>query len=158
MATRSKARKPVKKVAKKQLAPLKRKCTKCGINRLVKFYATPSARVCDKCKKLTRSASGRKSHLGATYEITAEEYQTMLKRRDGRCWMCDSKRPYNLQVDHDHAVVEFVGIRGSIRGLLCKRCNKLLRDAGDSIMLFSKAIEYLKDGKRMTKRILDPDS
>jgi len=145
---------PVKKPQPKSAVERKR-CSKCGLNRMIKFYA-PNARVCDPCKKKGRRATGRKSHLETRYDITPAEYKKLLERHGNRCWICDGLRPYNLQVDHDHDAEERVGTRLSIRGLLCKRCNKLLRDCGDSIMILSKAIDYLKNGKRMVRLVIDP--
>ncbi len=55
--------------------------------------------------------------------------------------MCHGLRPYRLHVDHDHAIVD---PREAVRGLLCRRCNKLLRDVNDDISLLENAIRYLQ--------------
>lgn len=51
--------------------------------------------------------------------------------------MCRGVRNYRLNVDHDHKT-------GLTRGLLCRRCNKLLRDARDDIEVFRGGIRYLQ--------------
>jgi len=68
----------------------------------------------------------------------------MEAQQDGRCAVCGEKRGYRLNVDHDHKVEKEEGVRTSVRGLLCRRCNKLLRDCRDSIPLLRKLIKYLQ--------------
>ena len=62
----------------------------------------------------------------------------MLAEQNGVCWICGGKSgKKRLAVDHDHKT-------GEVRGLLCKRCNRMLgyyRDAADT---FEKAAVYLR--------------
>ena len=49
-----------------------------------------------------------------------------------------------LSVDHDHRhCAGKVGCPDCVRGMLCHRCNNLLRLAGDDINVLRAAIEYL---------------
>lgn len=52
------------------------------------------------------------------YNLTVEAYTLMLKEQQGVCKICKQLNPSNrrLAVDHDHKT-------GSVRGLLCNRCN-----------------------------------
>lgn len=58
------------------------------------------------------------------YGITLEDYNEMHEDRDGRCDICGTNNPGNarlgfLSVDHCH-------VTGTVRGLLCLRCNSSL--------------------------------
>ena len=56
------------------------------------------------------------------YGITWAERQTIWKKQQGRCAICDKHERHfknRLSVDHDHR-------DGRVRGLLCFRCNKFL--------------------------------
>ena len=96
----------------------------------------------------------RKSWLKRMYNITPEQYDEMLKRQNGTCAIC--KRPESkfsvkgavmaLAVDHDHAA-------GTIRGLLCFRCNRFFVGIGnednikllrESISTMERAIKYIE--------------
>lgn len=65
--------------------------------------------------------------LKREYGITLADYNTLLRRQAHRCAIC--RRPETvkyrngqvkrLAVDHDH-------VTGSVRGLLCHRCNVLV--------------------------------
>lgn len=120
-----------------------RTCARCGANRALRFY-TPRGRVCATCKKSGSRQAARRQHLQETYGITLEEYEAILARQGGRCAICKGTRNYNLHVDHDHKRERVDGVRASVRGLLCKPCNKrLLPAAKDSTQILRSAIEYL---------------
>lgn len=129
-------------MAKPSVAPRpapRRACTQCGIKRTEDQYTGPRGRTCAKCLKANRRAQARAQHV-KQYGITIEEYAELAK--DG-CQACGGQRPYNLQIDHDHDIAAEYGMRASIRGALCKRCNKLLRDAHDSPELLDNLKNYL---------------
>ena len=60
----------------------------------------------------------------------------MLEYQGGVCAICHDDRSYNLNVDHDHE-------GGMVRGLLCRRCNRILMYATDRRDIFLRAAEYL---------------
>lgn len=123
-----------------------RQCSKCGSKRLLKFYKTPRSRVCTKCQRGRVSVASRAVRLKETYDITEDEYKALLEAQGGACAICGGRRAYNLDVDHDHALEDVVGVRASIRGLLCKQCNRrILRAVRDRIDILEAAIRYLKD-------------
>ena len=128
-----------------------RKCARCGTNRQLRFYVGTRGRVCSTCrKKKTRSAS-RAKRLLDTYGITSEEYDLLLQAQGGACAGCREKRSYNLSVDHDHQVeanlrpmyADATAARMSVRGLLCRRCNKVLRDVRDNDATLDALADYL---------------
>jgi hypothetical protein len=87
-----------------------------------------------------KAAAQRKMRYG----LTAEAFQAMLKKQEGKCAICGSANKTSqggklrqLAVDHDEA-------RQLVRGLLCHHCNlgigHLLHDPN----LLRKAIAYLE--------------
>ena len=82
-----------------------------------------------------------KSHkLSKSYGISLDEYCSMLDSQGGVCAICKEKckSGRRLSVDHDHRT-------GSIRGLLCSRCNTAIGLLRDNIDLFFRSIDYLVD-------------
>lgn len=136
-----------------------RVCVTCTKNRSVAKFFTPRGTVCSICRKATARRNARKAHLAKTYGITPEEYDAL----GDVCHVCGGKRPYNLHVDHDHALEQAyvdlgvpkpLATRYSIRGLACKRDNKLLRDLRDNAVLIQQLLDYLSDPP--ARRILEP--
>jgi Recombination endonuclease VII len=72
----------------------------------------------------------------------------LLAQQGGVCAICgvpyEDKPGSRLAIDHDHR--HCAGVRGCpvcIRGLLCNRCNNLLRLSKEDIDILAKAIGYL---------------
>lgn len=95
------------------------------IKALARYHALPEERKAAYNRSFTKKANGIK----AKYNITADEYDTMLLAQGGVCAIC-LKPPTGrrrLSVDHDHACCDTEKSCGQcIRGLLCVRCNALL--------------------------------
>jgi hypothetical protein len=74
-------------------------------------------------KRRRKAMSDRKYRLKKLYGLTVEQYDEMLKRQGGVCYICHRrpKRNRKLAVDHDHKH------KGrpidAVRGLLCTNCN-----------------------------------
>lgn len=127
------------------MAEKRRQCTNCLKNRAERFYTSARAGQCVTCARKKGALRTRGQRLVDTYDITEAEYKELYEAQGGCCAICGGHRSYNLDVDHDHALVPLVGVRGSVRGLLCKTCNRrLLRAARDSIEILYAAIDYLK--------------
>jgi hypothetical protein len=147
-----------------------RVCKKCGRNRDAKFYVGTRGRTCATCRKGRTRLASRDTRLAETYGITEKDYQAILAAQDGRCAICRKAYRYNLDVDHWHALEKdlvnqgyepILAKRMSIRGLLCKRCNRrMLPAAGDSSEILMRAAAYC-DGDvqgislRLTQFVLD---
>lgn len=74
------------------------------------------------------------------YGISLEAYERMFREQNGGCKICgrqnlDGKR---LSIDHDHNT-------GTVRGLLCIKCNSGIGYFRDDPNLMNRAIQYLKD-------------
>lgn len=111
-------------------------------------YPGPRCATCHRMVQNPRADARHDSYVVKTYELLPGEYQLMLKAQNGKCAICPAPLKYTKRryaVDHDHAVEKILGIRWSIRGLLCKRHNNLLRDVRDSIETLQAAIDYLKN-------------
>lgn len=115
----------------------RRPCDQCERNRAERFFAGPRARKCADCLKANRSAATHARRVLVTYGLTVEQYEALLAHQDGACAICCGTRRYRLNVDHDHAT-------GLVRGLLCRRCNKLLRDARDNHLVLAAASRFLQ--------------
>lgn len=84
----------------------------------------------------------RKNKYKLKYGITIQDYESLLKKQNNRCKICDTpiselKRKH-LDVDHNH-------ITGKVRGLLCNNCNRGIGYFKDNINILRKVINYLKD-------------
>lgn len=90
---------------------------------------------CKPCKSL--DAYSRR--LMRTFEMTLEQYETLLAAQGGGCAICEATpRSKRLAVDHDHQT-------GLIRGLLCERCNhQVLGAAKEDVNVLKRAIRYLE--------------
>lgn len=79
----------------------------------------------------------KNADLKRKYDISLEDYKTMMESQDGKCAICTKKHD-SLHVDHDHST-------GKIRGLLCQTCNMALGLMKDNITSLLKAVEYLSE-------------
>ena len=74
--------------------------------------------------------------------------EAILASQNGGCAIChvlyEDVPGRRLAMDHDHA--HCPGDKGCpdcVRGMLCNRCNNLLRLSGDDTALLAEAISYL---------------
>lgn len=84
--------------------------------------------------------SSRRAHLKRNFNLTLDEYNSMLDSQNGKCMICGGTEMNNknkvLCVDHDHKT-------GKIRGLLCGLCNSGLGKFRDNKQFLENAIKYL---------------
>lgn len=73
----------------------------------------------------------------ANYGVTKEQYDLMLTKFDGACYICRIKPEGWLYVDHCHST-------NVVRGLLCLGCNTALGNLKDDVQLLENAILYLR--------------
>ncbi len=108
--------------------------------RVVKWLARESPQGAENRRK--RHRNGWNYHLGK-YGITVEDYERLLLAQAGRCAICarapDPAERGNrtLHLDHDHKT-------GTIRDLLCFRCNNGLGLFRDNSELLRTAAAYLR--------------
>lgn len=84
-------------------------------------------------------------HRVRLHGITVEQYQRMVKDRDGRCDICGQVPEQRLRVDHDHTCCPGKYSCGKcVRGLLCSGCNTALGGFRDNPDLLNAALRYLR--------------
>lgn len=118
----------------------RRVCVRCDLPRNANYF-TPQGKVCSICRKET----AKNLSLCRLYGIDLGEYKAMLAYQGYVCAGCGEARKYLLHVDHDHILEKVLGVRNSVRGLLCKNCNQILRRVRDNIPLLRALILYLQD-------------
>ncbi len=106
-----------------------------------------------KCKKaradeaLRAKDRERWRHLRYKYNMTVEQYDSMLSAQEGVCAIC-SRPPLAgewLCVDHDHSCCVYNGksCGECNRGLLCRGCNTGIGALREDPRILLAAIEYL---------------
>lgn len=135
-----------KNAARRGGAPPGRKvCSKCGKQRQLKFFRSLKARICLDCQRKQRQQTSRASRVVDTYNLTTSEFNQIMQLQGGKCAICKGTRPYSLDIDHDHKVEATQGMRASIRGLLCRQCNRrVLTAAKDNPEILRAAADYLE--------------
>ncbi len=82
-------------------------------------------------------SSQRARSLGTLYNITPEEYDTIVKFQGGVCPI-SLKKSSRFVVDHDHST-------GKIRGVIDWKINRALAHFNDDPDLLRRAAEYLEN-------------
>jgi hypothetical protein len=86
------------------------------------------------------AAARRRRVWKSKYNLTEEDYETLLRLQGGACAICKeppAKKKF-LVVDHDH-------VSGEVRGLLCGRCNSGIGMLLDDVAVVRAALQYLVD-------------
>jgi hypothetical protein len=101
-----------------------------------------------KCKNC-ESKMNRHYYIFATYKLTNEEYEKLLKEQNNVCKICGKYETAKLKgvikrlsVDHCHTSEKNGQLK--IRGLLCHHCNQGLGAFRDNPDYLRKAAEYLE--------------
>lgn len=82
----------------------------------------------------------RNKKLQQRYGLTIEDYEKILKKQNGGCWICgktSNQGPRKLNIDHNHTT-------GKVRGILCYKCNGAIGMFDESLEFLQRAIKYLK--------------
>lgn len=80
----------------------------------------------------------REYNLKRKFNLSLDEYDTLLKSQNGVCAICGNTCTKALAVDHDHTTEK-------VRGLLCNNCNRGLGHFKDNQQYLQQAITYLKE-------------
>lgn len=130
----------------------RKECQRCGKNRALRFY-TPKGRICATCRKASARKTTRGTHLANTYGISHAEYESIFAQQSKACAICGGVRRGSYDVDHDHRLEKQLLAEGrdplearrlSVRGLLCRRCNRrLLPSCLDDTRIMQAAIDYI---------------
>jgi hypothetical protein len=101
---------------------------------------------------LRRKKAAQARRRESVYGLTNVDHDALLVLQGGACAICQKARGVRraLAVDHDHELArqhdhdEDKGCRECVRGLLCKRCNRLLGEFRDDPETFERAAAYLR--------------
>lgn len=116
-----------------------RQCSRCQKNRADRFFAGPRGRICQSCRKSSRSKASHEARVQDTYGLKPNEYDKLMEAQQGKCAGCGQARNYRLDCDHDHKT-------GVLRGGLCRGCNrKILPYAKDSPETLRALADYLEN-------------
>ena len=148
------------------------KCFKCGETDPGKFAVCNARKTglqvyCKKCHgKMVRASRDKLKRIPwnwkARYQITADQYDMLFAQQNKVCAICGKPesatmrgKTIRLAVDHDHACCPGKHSCGKcIRGLLCRHCNYTLARWKDNLGMFEKAVDYLKNSKTISQRVL----
>ena len=83
----------------------------------------------------------RRGQLKRLYGLSPADYDALLAKQDGVCATCGKPSKETLCVDHCHAT-------GTIRGLLCRKCNTGLGCYEDDPATMITSLAYLACGRR----------
>ena len=89
---------------------------------------------------------GKEYELKSTYNMTIEEYETLMIKQSGVCAICASVSEGGkaLSVDHDHSCCAGRKSCGKcVRGLLCNKCNQGIGYFNDNVERLEAALAYL---------------
>jgi len=77
------------------------------------------------------------------HNTTKEAYDNMLKKYNGKCWICKNKKA--VHIDHDHSCCndDSFSCGKCIRGVLCSNCNTAIGLLNDDVRLIKSALKYL---------------
>lgn len=89
-----------------------------------------------------------KAKILREFGLTVDDYNLLLEQQNGVCAICkkvdsDGRR---LAVDHCHGT-------GTVRGLLCRRCNTAIGLFEDDADLIQTAINYLNPSRQNGERL-----
>lgn len=117
-------------------------CKECEKARAKHYYHTQVI-VCPERDNKSKTRD-RVSALKRHYGLTIEDYDRMVQEQGGVCAICRNPesrstngRVHHLCVDHDHRT-------GAVRGLLCRRCNRMLGVFKDDVTLLRDGLTYLE--------------
>lgn len=130
-----------------------KKCSKCKLTKsLTEFNNVKSGKLgvhhyCKSCHSQQRKDTydynkSRSKQIMYKYNLSEDCVKSMFKNQDGKCKICNTQcnnfsKHNALYIDHCHKT-------GSVRGLLCGKCNRLLGVWNDNVEILQSAINYLK--------------
>ncbi len=90
----------------------------------------------------------RKRKLKRNFDLTIEEYDTLLQSQGGVCAICQLPPDWRaLAVDHDHKT-------GLVRGILCYKCNVGIGMLNEDLVRIDRAATYLRASQVTGTKVL----
>ena len=95
---------------------------------------------------LKNKETSRERYLQRRYQMSENEYDSMLLFQNNRCLLCDVE--FNdTKFGPDFPVVDHCHTSGKVRGILCNECNRGLGYFHDNPEALSKAASYVQNTK-----------
>lgn len=95
-----------------------------------------------KKNKVQQAARHRRRCLKRNYGLSTEDFEQIRVNQQDRCAICHTKFSKTPNVDHCHST-------GTVRGLLCQKCNHGIGLFKDSPGLLQAAANYLLTASRL---------
>lgn len=128
-----------------------KKCSKCGCNKPLDQYVSmidgSETKVCAVCRKNHRASTKRRwkdrqeYNRKVAYGMKPGEYDAMLKAQNGVCAIC--KNPPGDHATHKVLSVDHCHETGTVRGLLCAKCNTGIAHLQHDKDILEAALTYL---------------
>lgn len=127
----------------------------CGTYSGYIIHGRNKEKPCDPCRlaanKYRREKRKKDNHsLGydprrfKRHHISKEQYEKLINKHNGKCWICKVKKA--IAIDHDHSCCPGSYSCGNcVRGVLCSNCNT-------AIGLFLENKSYLKEASLYLSR------
>ena len=136
------------------LIPDIKTCNKCGEELEVGKNWAKSHKAnynynCSAC--LSKKQVENDHNMRQKWGMKSRDYDALLKSQGGGCAICgktEDSEGRRLAFDHDHAVEEYI----DIRGILCNNCNNALGKFKDNVNTLMNAIHYLNKDLHKIKR------
>lgn len=126
-------------------------CGRCNKSKDLSFFSkrgTGHQAWCKECNKehkrewlKTNRSKVKVNTLWSKYRLRPEDYQALWDRQKGKCALCSTSTP--TEIDHDHKCCSGKTSCGKcVRAILCKRCNILVGFLEKDIGITRKALRY----------------
>lgn len=117
---------------------LSHRCKRCDLDANRKYRKSHPEKV-QQWHKTVRPEKYKAYHIKSRYGLSIDQYQQMLESQYGLCAICRKPETVGsgaLSIDHCHD-------SGSVRGLLCRKCNTAIGQLSNQTLL-QNAIDYLE--------------
>ena len=114
------------------------RCSECSRKRYRAADKERYARLGGK-KNKKQTEKQRVSRILRKYNLTEDQFNQLFEEQQGKCAICGKHQvelSRSLAIDHCHT-------SGTVRGLLCMKCNLMLGYAEDNVEVLLAAISYL---------------
>jgi hypothetical protein len=117
-------------------------CSECNETKPASDFYAPNALYCKQCRRKWNTKgkmSARNASLKQRFNITQEDYESMLFSQGGVCAICGEppKEGSHLHVDHCHKT-------GVVRALLCRGCNVAIGSMRENPDIMRRAALYVE--------------
>lgn len=102
---------------------------------------------CVECKRIGDRASNQRASkkytLAKQYGLTLDQLYEMVERQNGKCAICSQLLDLSSTITGTTTHVDHCHASGTVRGILCNHCNRLLGAARDDVNILQRAVECL---------------